>query len=62
MNIEDVYQLGLEQGPDIDPLLVNLLDSTKRFTFNQKLRISLLVIKIILNILSHRSSVDNAFE
>ena len=62
MNIEDVYQLGLEQGPDIDPLLVNLLDSTKSFTFNKKLRISLLVIKRILNILSHRSSVDNAFE
>ena len=29
MNIEDVNQLGLEQGPYIDPLLVNLLDSTK---------------------------------
>ena len=29
VNIEDIDQLGLEKGSNIDPLLVNLLNSIK---------------------------------
>ena len=31
MDRQDVDQLGLEQGPDVDPFLVNLLNSIKRW-------------------------------
>ena len=27
VNVEDIYQFGLEKGPNVDPLLVNLLNS-----------------------------------
>ena len=29
VNVEDIYQFGLEKGPNIDPFLVNLLNSRK---------------------------------
>ena len=29
VNIEDIDQLGLEKGSNVDPLLMNLLNSTK---------------------------------
>lgn len=45
VNIEDVYQLGLEEGPNIDPLLMNLLDSIKSLTFNHVEYFCILLVK-----------------
>ena len=29
VNVEDIYQFGLEKGPNVNPFLVNLLNSRK---------------------------------
>ena len=29
VNVEDIYQFGLEKGPNVDPFLVDLLNSRK---------------------------------
>ena len=64
VNIEDVYQLGLEEGPNIDPLLMNLLNSIKKFNV-QSCWVFLYVLVYSnesLKIHLHRSSINNEFE
>ena len=41
VNIEDVYQLCLKQGSNIDPFLVDLLDSIKHVQCQKRYKTSL---------------------